>query len=161
MQSLMTSHASPVPSATPRSRGLRAMALVAIVFGLATILSGGFAIFGGTAARTALGTIIPFIVWFNFLAGFAYVLAGIGLLKQARWSAWLSAAIAAITLRAFLGLGLHILQGGAYEMRTVGAMTLRSLIWIAIAVIAVRALDRPQRPGRNQTAATGENEDPS
>lgn len=144
MQSLATNNASLRLSA-PRPRRITVVGVVAIVFGVATVASGGFAIFGGAPARTALGQIVPFIVWFNFLAGFAYVLAGIGLLKQVRWSAWLSAAIAAVTLRAFFDLGVHILQGGAYEMRTVGAMTLRSLIWIAIAVIAVHALDRPQQ----------------
>lgn len=158
MQSLRTSHDPPMPSAATRPRRLVAAAIVAIVFGVATIASGGFAILGGTTARATLGQIVPFIVWFNFLAGFAYVVAGIGLLKQARWSAWLSAAIAAMTLCAFLGLGVHILQGGAYEMRTAGAMTLRGLIWVAIAVIAVRTLDRPRWPGRHATAAIGKNE---
>ncbi len=147
MHSLETSPADAMRHAGARSPWLTAVAIVAIVFGLATIASGGFAIFGGATARAALGQVVPFIVWFNFLAGFAYVLAGIGLLKQLRWSAWLSAAIAAVTIRAFLSLGMHILQGGAYEMRTVGAMTLRSLIWIAIAIIAFRTLNRPTQTG--------------
>lgn len=34
--------------------------------------------------------------------------------------------------------GLPIWQGGAFEMRTLGAMTLRSLVRIAIAITALR-----------------------
>ena len=40
----------------------------------------------------------------------------------------------------FAAFGLHVLAGGAYATRTVGAMTLRSIVWIVIAVVACRAL---------------------
>ena len=38
----------------------------------------------------------------------------------------------------FAAFGLHVAQGGAYETRTMGAMILRSVVWIAIAWIARR-----------------------
>jgi len=60
---------------TTRSRTLTITAAVATVFGLLTIVSGGRALFGGVD----MGAAVPFVLWFNFLAGFAYVLAGIGL----------------------------------------------------------------------------------
>ncbi len=31
------------------------------------------------AARVAAGNFVPFVVWFNFLAGFVYVAAGVEL----------------------------------------------------------------------------------
>jgi hypothetical protein len=40
----------------------------------------------------------------------------------------------------FAAFGLHVVAGGAFEARTVGAMALRSLVWVAIAVAACRAL---------------------
>lgn len=113
--------------------------VVAILFGLGTIASGGWTLFGGTEARAAAGAAVGFVLWFNFAAGFAYVLAGGGLLLKRRWAAWLSALIAAATLAVFAALGVHVLQGGAYEMRTVAAMVLRSVVWIAIAALAWRA----------------------
>ncbi len=113
-----------------------AAGIVALLFGLLTIASGGRALFGDEAARKAVGHAVPFVLWFNFAAGFAYCVAGIGLLMQRRWSVWLSALIAAATVLVFLAFGAHVLLGGAYEMRTVGAMTLRSLVWIGIAVVA-------------------------
>jgi hypothetical protein len=36
----------------------------------------------------------------------------------------------------------HVLAGGEFEPRTLGAMTVRSLVWIAIAFAAGRAFNR-------------------
>lgn len=118
--------------------------VIAVIFGLATIASGGRALFGDEAARSAVGAAVPFVLWFNFGAGFAYVAAGIGLMLRLRWAVWLSALIAASTLAVFLAFAVHVWLGGAYEMRTVGAMTLRSIVWLAIAVVARRMMSIPQ-----------------
>ena len=115
------------------------LALVAIVFGVVTIVVGGKTLFGGPEARTAAGNIVPFVLWFNFVAGFAYVIAGVGLFLWKRWAAHLSAVIAAATIIVFVAFAIHIFLGGAFEARTVGAMTIRSALWIAIAVSACRA----------------------
>lgn len=118
----------------------RAAAGVAIVFGLLTIVSGGVALFGGPAAVAAAGDAVPFVLWFNFLSGFLYLLAGIGIAMGRRWSVMLSAGLAAMIAAVFFLFGLHVLQGAAFEMRTVGAMSLRLIVWIAIAGVAARHL---------------------
>jgi hypothetical protein len=112
--------------------------VVAVLFGVVTIASGGRALFGGETGRQAVGDAVPFVLWFNFAAGFAYVIAGIGLLLWLRWAVRLSVLIAAATVLVFAAFGVHVMLGGGYEMRTVGAMTLRSLVWIAIAAVAHR-----------------------
>ena len=73
------------------------MAVVAVVFGLVTLKSGGEVLFGSDQARRAVGSALT-----------------------------------------FLAFGLHVLLGGAYEMRTVIAMTVRTGVWIIIAVGAFR-----------------------
>ncbi len=118
----------------------RAAALVAIAFGAATIRAGGSVLFGD-GARSA-GNVVGFVLWFNFLAGFAYVAAGAGLWQRRRWSAWLALAIALGTLLVFAAFGIHVAAGGAFEMRTVGAMTLRSVVWTLIALLALRTMQR-------------------
>jgi hypothetical protein len=123
-----------------RPRWAFAAAVVAVLFGALTIWSGGHALFGGTAARAAVGNAVGFVLWFNFLFGFFYMLAGVGLLLWKRWAAWLSAAIAITTLFVFAAFAWHVAAGGAFEMRTVWAMMLRAGVWIAIAVPACRAL---------------------
>ena len=131
-------------TAPGRQRGFRiwAISLVAVGFGLLTIREGGAVLFGDEAARTAAGNYVPFVLWFNFMAGFGYVVAGAGLWMQQRWAAWLAAAVAAATALTFIAFGAHVVSGGAYERRTVIAMTLRTLVWAAIAVIAYRWLLR-------------------
>ena len=120
-------------------RWAKPVAAIAIVFGLLTLKSGGGVLFF-EGPRLAAGNYVPFVVWFNFLAGFVYIAAAVGLWRWERWAARLAAAVAILTLLIFAAFGLHILAGGAFETQTVGAMTLRSGVWIAIAVASCRAL---------------------
>lgn len=124
-------------------------ALLAVGFGLLTIREGGAVLFGDDTARQAAGQYVPFVVWFNFLAGFAYVVAGIGMGLWQRWAVGLALAITVTTLIAFVAFGLHGANGGAYEVRTVIAMSLRSGVWLAIALVAYRFVwDRKGGPAR-------------
>ena len=128
-----------------RPRWAAVMALVAIIFGIVTIIVGGKTLFSGTEERAAAGNIVPFVLWFNFVAGFAYVIAGVGLFLWKRWAAQLSAAIAVATMVVFIAFGVHIFLDGAFEVRTVGAMIIRSAVWIVIAASACCALRCFQR----------------
>jgi hypothetical protein len=128
---------------------IRASAMVAVVFGLLTIKAGGSVLFGDGSAARAAGHYVGFIVWFNFLAGFAYVAAGIGLWLKRRWAAWLALGLAAMTVAAFAIFGLYVASGGAFEMRTVWAMTLRSAIWISIGLLACRAIGCGRKDAAN------------
>jgi len=117
---------------------LRIAGGVAIAFGVLTVFSGGRTLLGSAD----MGAVVPFVLWFNTLAGLAYVIAGVGLWLGLRWALPLSLAILAATLLVFAGFGLHVARGGAYEMRTVLAMALRSAVWGAIALAAWRAWAR-------------------
>ncbi len=123
-----------------RSFWIWAATIVAVVFGVLTIISGGSVLFD-QAAREAAGNYVTFVVWFNFLAGFAYIAAGIGLWFLRQLSVWLTFLVVATTLIIFAIFGVHILSGGAYEMRTVAALGLRSVVWLVISVIAYRHLN--------------------
>ncbi len=113
----------------------KVMSVVAILFGLLTIKSGGMVLFTQGEAHQAAGNYVPFVLWFNFIAGFAYVSAGIGLWLQRSWSVVLAKIIAIFTVLVFIAFGLHIYLDGAYEARTIGAMSLRSTIWIIISIV--------------------------
>jgi hypothetical protein len=128
-----------------RPRWAIVAALIAVAFGIVTIIVGGKTLFGGAEERAAAGNIVPFVLWFNFIAGFAYVIAGFGLFVWKRWAATLSTAIAVATIAVFIAFGFHVVFGSAFEARTVGAMIIRSAIWIVIAAFACRALGCFQR----------------
>lgn len=106
------------------------------MFGVLTILSGGQVLFGGEAAQVAGGDAVPFVLWFNFLSGFVYVIAGAGITMHRGWAVMLAIALAVAIAIVFALFGLHVFRGGAFEMRTAGAMALRLFVWVAIAIIA-------------------------
>jgi len=127
-----------------RTRGIWVwvISIIAVGFGLLTIKAGGAILFGGDAAREAAGDFVPFVLWFNFLAGFTYVIAGAGLWVQTRWAAWLAVSIAATTALTFVLFGTHVYLGGVFEQRTVIAMSMRTLVWTVIAIIAWRGMQQ-------------------
>jgi hypothetical protein len=125
-----------------RSAGIWIMTVIAVVFGLLTIKSGGSVLFVDGIAREEAGNYVPFVLWFNFLAGFAYLLAAVGLFMQKHWAVWISIFIAVATIFVFALLGLHILNDGLYEVRTVVAMSLRTVVWTSIAAFAYRKIVR-------------------
>lgn len=122
---------------------LHGASVLAVLFGLMTIKEGGTVLFGGEAARTAAGAYVPFVLWFNFLAGFAYVVAGLALWWRQGWAAGLALGIALATALVFAAFGVYVMNGGAYETRTMAAMALRTTVWLAIGALAWR-----MRPGR-------------
>jgi hypothetical protein len=121
-------------------RRLKWLAIAAIVFGVLTVLSGGRALFGDAEARAGLGNIVPFVLWFNFAAGFVYVIAGAALLQSKPWAANVAVVLAVATVLVFLAFAAHVATGGAFEVRTVGALSIRSLFWIVVALVASRAV---------------------
>jgi|SRR3990172_568511 len=123
-----------------RNHTIWLMRTAALVFGAATIRSGGSVLFGDGAP--AAGNVVGFVLWFNFLAGFAYVVAGAGLWLRRRWSAQLALAIALATMLVFGAFGIHVAAGGAFEARTAWAMALRCAMWILIALLTLKGTKR-------------------
>lgn len=119
----------------PERKPQKIAAAIALVFGVATLVSGGRALFGGAD----MGAVVPFVLRFNFAAGGGYLLAGAGLWRGAAWARWLALAICAATALVGAALLVHIGRGGAYEPRTLGAMALRTGVWAALAFAAFRA----------------------
>jgi len=125
-----------------RSIGIWLISAVAVVFGLLTIKSGGSVLFIDGVDRQAAGNYVPFVLWFNFIAGFFYIIAGAGLWLQKQWAVRLSIVIVVTTLIVYAALGLFIFSGGLYETRTIMAMALRSILWAFIAIFSYWKLIR-------------------
>jgi hypothetical protein len=125
-----------------RDHSLRAVAVIAVLFGLLTIASGGRVLFGSDAVRQSAGATVGFVLWFNFAAGFAYVVAGLGLWLGQRWAVPWAALIALATAMVFAVFAVHVWNGGAHELRTVAAMSVRLAIWAGIAWVGYQRLWR-------------------
>ena len=143
MSTLNIQKATPMTPLLQPSPWLRGASILAVLFGLMTLKEGGTVLFGGEAARTAAGAYVPFVLWFNFLAGFAYVVAGIALWRRQSWAAGLALGIALATALVFAAFGVYVMSGGASEVRTMAAMALRTTVWLVVGALAWR-----MRPGR-------------
>ena len=116
---------------------------VAVVFGLLTIKSGGAVLFWSEEARIAAGDYVPFVLWFNFVSGFFYVITGIAFWMNKTWSLWLATAILLGITTVFLALGLSIfIVDIPYESRTVGAMVVRTTVWSVILFLAYKVFHK-------------------
>ncbi len=118
---------------------VRPVAALAMVFGIMTVFSGGNVLFGPDEAQQAAGSYVPFVVWFNFLAGFVYVIAGLGIWLRQNWALGLAVFIATATCLVALAFGFLVLRGDAFEMRTIGALALRIGVWVTISMALARA----------------------
>ena len=110
-------------------------ALLALLFGLLTLKSGGSVLFIDGPARRAAGHYVPFVLWFNFLAGFLYIATAVGMFRrqiQAYYAGLFLFASTALVFLAFLG---HIYLGGLYETRTFYALIFRSSFWLIMSIV--------------------------
>ncbi len=117
---------------------LKILSVMAIVFGTLTVVSGGLALFGDAQARASVGNAVSFVLWFNFLAGFVYMLTGFAIWRGLHWAVGAAKGLVLTTAIVAAAFGWHVVSGGAYEARTVGALLFRLLFWVAVVWVAVR-----------------------
>ena len=123
-------------SLLPASWTIKAVAIFAVLFGVLTLFSGGQVLFVDGVGRADAGNYVPVVLWFNFIAGFLYIIAGIGLYLWRGWAVDLSMFISVATIAMFALFAVMIWSGVAWEPRTLAAMVLRSGVWLAIAFYA-------------------------
>lgn len=133
------------------------LAKAAIAFGAVTLFSGGAGPVrqpSGTHARPSVGNAVLIVLWFNFCAGFVYVLAGLGLLRRRPWAVYASIFLASSTALIAAAFGAYVMGGGAFEVRTVGAIAIRLLFWIVVSVASISAKKAPCETLVENTALT-------
>ena len=104
------------------------LALVAIAFGLATIVAGGRVLLGADPGYVVYR---PLLV-FNTAMGFAYVAAGVLMWWGPERGARAALAIFAVNLVVFAAIGVLYAAGGAVAVDSVRAMTLRTGVWLVL-----------------------------
>lgn len=113
--------------------------LIAIVlagFGLLTLFLSASVIFDLFGIRAKEGNYVPLVVWANFISSILYLVAAYGLLKMKKWPVWLLVISAVILVAAFIGLKIHISEGGLYEAKTVNAMIFRIGLTTLLALVS-------------------------
>lgn len=112
-----------------------------LIFALLTIFMTNSVIFDLFGIREKEGNFVPFVVWANWLCGFLYLAATYGLAKKREWTIQVLSIALAVLIIAFIGLILHIYNGGIYETKTIGAMLFRIAVTLAFAFLSRNAIN--------------------
>ena len=105
-----------------------ALATVAVLFGLVTIFAG---------TRVLLGSDPGYIVYrplliYNAVMGIVYVSAGIIALRNVKQGMYVAAVIFALNLVVLSAIYYLYTEGSAIAIDSLRAMTLRTVVWLAL-----------------------------
>lgn len=106
----------------------RILAVVAIVFGLVTIVAGGSVLAGADPGYIVFR---PLLIY-NTTMGLAYVAAGIVTLRSLARGRFAAATIFLLNLLVLAGVSYLYAKGHAVAMNSVLAMTFRTSVWLAL-----------------------------
>lgn len=119
-----------------KTKGKYILATVLGAFGLLTVFLTSSVLLDLFGMREKEGHYVLAIVWANLIAGLVYLLTAYGVIKEEKWTVK-SLLIALIVL--IIGQILffaHVVNGGLYETKTVGAMIFRIAFTVLLAVLA-------------------------
>ncbi len=122
-------------------------AVILALFGFMTLFMSSSVIFDLFGIRAKQGNYVPFIVWTNFVCAFIYLAAVYGFWKGKRWTKILLGAALVLLIIAYVGLKVHINNGGLYELKTVAAMKFRISVTALFTVLAVFFWKKDNRVG--------------
>lgn len=108
--------------------GQRILAGIAIAFGLLTIVEGGKVLAGADPGYVVFR---PLLIY-NATMGLAYVAAGIAMLWSLERGRFAAATIFLLNLIVLAGIGYMYAKGHAVAFDSVRAMTLRTVVWLAL-----------------------------
>lgn len=96
-----------------------------ILFGLVTLFMSSSIIFDWFDIREKEGNYVGGIVWANLVCAILYLIAAYGIFKNQTWARFPLTISLIILIIAYIGLFIHINNGGLYETKTIGAMAFR------------------------------------
>lgn len=129
-----------MPHTCPHSRVQRAAALVAALFGVATLFAGGRILLG--VADAGYYVVRP-VLLFNTTMGAVYLVAAVLIARDLRRGLLLARLIAIANVLVLVAIVVRRVAGGPVANETVMAMTLRTVVWTVIAVLLSRVASAP------------------
>jgi hypothetical protein len=134
----------PQPVLARRLLALRLAAAVAVVFGLVTL---------GAGSRVLLGADPGYVVYrplllYNTAMGLAYLAAGLAIWRSPRAGAVAGGTIFILNLLVLAGIVVLFARGGAVAPDSLRAMTLRTVVWLVLFIVAMRASGLRRAAGR-------------
>ena len=112
------------------------LTLLLSLFGIVSVFMTSSVLFDWFGIRAKEGNYVLFIVYTNLVCGFIYLYSGYAIWKNKKSAIWALGLAVLLLVFAFITLGLYIREGGVYELKTVKAMSFRTLLTLAILIIS-------------------------
>ena len=107
-------------------------AAIAGLFGVATLFAGGRVLLGSDPGYVVFQ---PLLIY-NTIMGVAYLAAGITIWRSLILGKYAAGAIFSLNTLVLLGIILLYRSGGAVAVDSLGAMTLRTVVWLVLFLVA-------------------------
>ena len=105
---------------------------IAVLFGVATIFAGSRVLLGSDPGYEVFR---PLLVY-NTAMGVAYLAAGIAIWRSVNAGRYAAGAIFLLNLLVLVGIVVIYRSGGAVAVDSLRAMTLRTVVWLALFIAA-------------------------
>ncbi|MBP6669183.1 MAG: hypothetical protein KA180_07025 [Gemmatimonadales bacterium] len=128
--------------------GQRVVAVIAALFGLATLFAGGRVLLGSDPGYVVFR---PLLIY-NTAMGLAYLAAGLLLWTKLRQGQLAAATIFGLNLAVLVGIVIVHRGGGGVAVDSLRAMTVRTVVWLGL-FAAAAWLGRMLRRGATAPAA--------
>lgn len=120
----------------------RLAAAVAVLFGIMTLYAGGSVLRGADPGYVVFR---PLLIY-NATMGAAYIAAGLAIGRNPLWGQRAAGLIFGLNLLVLAAILIVYRNGGAVAVESLGAMTFRTTVWLAL-FLAAAWLARRQRKG--------------
>lgn len=107
-------------------------AVVAVLFGVATLIAGGRVLRGADPGYVVFR---PLLIY-NVIMGVAYVAAGIMIWRTVTWGRNLAGVIVGLNFLVLVEIILLYQRGGAVAVDSLRAMTFRTVVWLVLFLVA-------------------------
>ena len=129
----------------PRSQGSRSTAVaasLAVLFGVVTMLAGTRVLLGADPGYV----VYPPLLVFNTLMGVAYVAVGVAAWRRPRLGVYGAGAVLALNTTALAAVAGLYTSGSSVAGTSMGAMTFRTVAWLVLFLVLMRATRHETRP---------------
>lgn len=127
------------------------LSLFLSLFGIVSIFMTSSIAFDWFGIREMEGNYVLFIVYANLICGFIYLYAAYALWRNRKSAIWALGLSSFILLFAFVAFGWYINEGGVYELKTLKAMSFRTIVTVALGIISYGILKKAPRNHRRNS----------
>lgn len=125
-----------------RRKVVASSAIVAVIFGAATVVAGTRVLLGSDPGYTVFRPLLLF----NTAMGFAYILVGVLAWKRSKFGARGAGLIAVLNLAVLIAIALLYSAGGPIASTSLKAMAFRTIVWVVLSLVLLWA-SRQASPG--------------